>query len=1038
MSNNPMKETVFDPFATTDGWQGFASGEAKIQLSVEGGSLRLDFDFHGGGGFVVARKEFVRNLPPDYAFSFRVRGKAPKNKLEFKLADRTNRNVWRWQEDAFDFRDTPRELHLHGSSIDFAWGPAGGGHLRKLGAVEFVMSAGPGGKGTVWIDRFHFQDRTNRKKPRVTVSSAAKGCEDPSGLLDAKGKCDWHGDPHDKRPWISIDFHQAREYGGLIIDWLPRPARRSFAVQASDDALQWRTIQKIGDARGARSFVHLPITTSRYLRLAFDVPPPGVKRLAVQSYTFSKTLIDTFHSIASLSQRGYYPRYLLREQSYWTCAGTPDGHTCALINEEGMVEPDKGSFSLEPFLHSDDGLLTWDDARRSVGMEPGGLPIPSVHWTLPGLKLQVTAFATGSGAESVLFVRYRVTNTSPERRRVKLYVALRPFQVNPPWQEWGALGGVSKINTIKRSAEAVWVNGDKAVIPLAKPSSFGCASFEQGTVSEHLAAGTLPDQDKVTDEFGFASAALGFAMRIAPDASRDIFVAVPFGRKTSKPWAREVGQMNGRIQLADAIRALRSRLDSVEFQMHGSAARDAARSFKTAAGQILINRDGPALQPGPRRYTRSWVRDGVIMGAALLRTGDPALVDFLRWYAPFQRPSGFVPCCVDRNGPDWLVEHDSHGQLIYGVRECFRFSGDVDFLRDFWPYVRKAARFIERLRARRMTAEYQAPDKRDRYGLLPESASHEGYLAHPVHSYWDDFWALRGLLDAAAIASALGKRKDAADFEILAASLRETLRTSMLTVIMERKLNYVPGSVEWADFDPTATSNAISLLQCADDFPPKPLAATFDLFVRDFRRKHSGEMDWNNYTAYEIRIVGALVRLGMRDEAVELLETFLEDQRPQRWDQWPEITWRDLRSPGHLGDVPHTWISAEYMLAFASLFAWERESDDSLVIGSGIPLDWLSSPRGLAVKGLRTWHGKLDLSMKLNGDLLIALGGEVRVPAGGFVLRPPCPGAIKSVVVNGRRVDSHTTDEVTIHEAPAEVLIRFSKSANGTQSLRSS
>ena len=111
---------------------------------------------------------------------------------------------------------------------------------------------------------------------------------------------------------------------------------------------------------------------------------------------------------------------------------------------------------------------------------------------------------------------------------------------------------------------------------------------------------------------------------------------------------------------------------------------------------------------------------------------------------------------MDRAGPDWLVEHDSHGQLIYGVMESFRFTGDRAFLKEMWPHVRKAARFIEKLRATRLTPEYQTPELRDRYGLLPESASHEGYLAHPVHSYWDDFWTLRGLKDAAAMANELG------------------------------------------------------------------------------------------------------------------------------------------------------------------------------------------------------------------------------------------------------------------------------------------
>ena len=57
------------------------------------------------------------------------------------------------------------------------------------------------------------------------------------------------------------------------------------------------------------------------------------------------------------------------------------------------------------------------------------------------------------------------------------------------------------------------------------------------------------------------------------------------------------------------------------------------------------------------------------MAAALLRVRCPDEVrDFLRWYAPYQAPDGNVPCCVDRSGPDWLPEHDSHGQLVFTLR----------------------------------------------------------------------------------------------------------------------------------------------------------------------------------------------------------------------------------------------------------------------------------------------------------------------------------------------------------------------------------
>ncbi len=226
-----MKETRIDDFASATGWQAFPSGEAELVLSAEDGALRLDFDFHGGGGFVSARKEFKFAVPDDYAFAFRVRGKAPKNKLEFKLADPSGKNVWRWQEEDFEFRKEPRELLLRGSRIDFAWGPAGGGSPGKIGAIEFVLSAGPGGKGTVWIDGFRFQDRTVRRKPLVTASSAVRGC-DPQSILATKGG--WRAAAKDAKPVLDIDFHETREFGGLVIDWEARPDSRALCARCHE------------------------------------------------------------------------------------------------------------------------------------------------------------------------------------------------------------------------------------------------------------------------------------------------------------------------------------------------------------------------------------------------------------------------------------------------------------------------------------------------------------------------------------------------------------------------------------------------------------------------------------------------------------------------------------------------------------------------------------------------------------------------------------------------------------------------------------
>jgi hypothetical protein len=361
-----------------------------------------------------------------------------------------------------------------------------------------------------------------------------------------------------------------------------------------------------------------------------------------------------------------------------------------------------------------------------------------------------------------------------------------------------------------------------------------------------------------------------------------VHVSVPFA---DRPALGPVIEAEVRVaspgSLEDVTRYWQRKLAAVGLRLPASA--DACvDTVRTATAHILVNRDGPAIQPGPRRYTRSWIRDGATMSAALVRMGCTDEVrDFLDWYARYQAPDGNVPCAIDRKGADWLPEHDSHGEFIFTLVEYFRFTGDRDFSARLWPAARRAVSYLEALRAQRLGPEFREPDKRARFGILPESVSHEGYLAQPVHAYWDDFWALRGLRDAAELARALGEAADAERIEAVRQALHRALYESIETTIATRALSYVPGSVEWADFDPSATATAITTTDAAQRLPPAALARTFDEYLVGLRRRRTGEIDWNKYSAYELRILGALVRLGRRDDAHELLAFFLGDRRPQ-------------------------------------------------------------------------------------------------------------------------------------------------------------
>jgi F5/8 type C domain len=1027
-----LKNTKLDDFTELSGWSAVMSGQAQLGISLDrgprSGAMRLDFDFKGSGGFVVARKRFAFPLPDAYAFTFDVRGVAPANTLEFKLVDPGGDNVWRYREAAFAFPAEWRSLRIRSSQVEFAWGPAGSGSVHRVGAIELAIVAPPGGKGTVWIANLNLEDHSFHSIPTVQASSALPGRE-ARCAVDRRAETSWRSEPSDEPQWFMLDFGEPREYGGLIIHWDPMTGARPFDVEASDDGVAWARVYSAGRPDAARSYVYLPQGTSRQLRLrlhrsAGDGKGIGIADIDIRPYEFSRSVTAFFQGIATSEPRGTFPRYLYGEQAYWTPVSTADGGALqGLLNEDGMLEVDRGTFSIEPFLYVGEELVTWADGSPTQELEQGFLPIPSSVWRKAGITLRATAFAAAEAGNAVVYVRYRLENVAAEPQRVRFFAAFRPFQVTPPWQAYRELGGVSRIATLEYTRGIVVVNGSKILVPLTVPSGFGGAAFERGAVTDYLRSGDVPPEQAVNDRFGYGSGALRYDVDLPPKSARCVYLAAPFG-ETGAALAAPSDDGDAEELLNAAIREWSVKLGRVDIRLPLSA-RAFTDTFRTAVAHILINRDGPALQPGPRRYARSWIRDGATMAAALLRAGCIEEVrDYVRWYGRYQAPDGTVPCCVDRRGPDWLAEYDSQGELIYAVMEYFRLTRDHAFLAEMWPVVTKSVERIEALRNERLTTEFQTPEKRAYYGLLPQSVSHEGYLAHPVHAYWDDFWALRGLKDAASMANALGDEPRRARFAALRDSFRETLRASIVATMTDRRVDYIPASVEWADNDPAATANAIALLDEAQTLPAAAIDRTFDEYLSTHRKRRSGAVDWSNYSPYEIRIIGALIRLGRRESAFELAQFFLGDRRPLAWNQWPEIAWRDPRSPGHIGDIPHTWVAAEFALAFCSMLAFERERDQSLVVAAGVPAQWLEDEGGVAVEGLPTWYGTLGFLMSRVSDgveMDLTLAGDARMPAGGIVVRPPGDAPLRAVVVNGRPITRFTDTQAVLEEVPAKV-----------------
>ena len=1034
------EDQMLDDFEELKGWSTSSSEGASVEVAHDTGStgmgLRLDFDFHGGGGYVILRKAFVINLPRNYAFTFQLRAKAPVNNFQVKLVDRSGENVWWYRHPQYHFPADWQQIIIKKRRFEPAWGPADSVEPKRIGFIELAITADAGGRGSVWIDDLKLERRDpsslGKVVPTVRASTFVPEHE-PERALDHKPQTSWRSGSLAQQQWLLLDFLKKYEYGGLVIDWDPEDYATSYQVQVSDDGESWTPAYTCTMGNGGRDYVYMPDAESRYVRLELQQSSRGqgyaVRDLTVEPFEFSASPNQFFSAVAADAPAGTYPKYFSGKQTYWTVVGARDDDKEGLLNEEGMLEVDRGRFSIEPFLFTDGALHTWNTVRTTPELAEGDLPIPSVTWQDAQVTLRVTAFAAGEPGKSALYAQYRVDNTGEEHRAVDLFLAIRPFQVLPPWQSLNMVGGVTSIDHLVFDARTAWVNGDKAVISLTPPDRFGAATFEEGSITDFLLEDKLPPRSEVSDTLGYASGAFGYRLSLAPGEHQTVDLVIPF----HEPDAVVDGALRDGVasqssaQLEATKRSWEQALGHVDFQLPPGA-EHLEQTLKSTIAYILINREGPAIHPGSRNYARSWIRDGALTSSALLEMGFTEEVrEFIRWFARFQFADGRVPCCVDRRGADPVPENDSNGEFVYTVAEYYRFTRDVGFLSEMWPAVVKAVDYIAELRQRRLTDEYKQPDKQVFYGLVPESISHEGYSGHPVHSYWDDFFSLRGLDDAARLAVVLGDDEHAASFRALHDGLHADLYASISRAIADHKIDYIPGSAELGDFDATSTAIAVTLGAELSHLPQAELKRTFDAYYQHVQERRRQGNGLDGYTPYELRNVEALVRLGERERAFEILNLLLEGQRPKAWHEWAEIVWRDPSAPKFIGDMPHTWVGSGFIRSLRSMFAYENEENRSLVLAAGLPGDWVMSDSGVGVKRLPTYYGVLSYTLRREAPdaLRLRVSGDLTVPPGDIVIRPPVPQPLTAVTVNGRPVQTFTADSATIGEFPADVVLQY-------------
>jgi hypothetical protein len=294
------------------------------------------------------------------------------------------------------------------------------------------------------------------------------------------------------------------------------------------------------------------------------------------------------------------------------------------------------------------------------------------------------------------------------------------------------------------------------------------------------------------------------------------------------------------------------------------------------------------------------------------------------------------------------------------------------------PYVLQGARWIR--------------ENRSPYGLLLSgwSAEHIGDKDKP--HYWDDLWALAGLYEAARIAERIGAAEVAELWSIFdtlkadtAASIRYVLTEQRNQGAWETYIPTGPANIGQLDstmigavayFHPTRLYYGAKLGDDIDQAFRLTLDTIWSHFVDDalgstgFRHNAS----WQAFGPYlTLQLAHAFLLLGQVDRMDALLGWTIGNAafaRVHRFDgsseEWQVTTgtWNeqhaytvsndftDLPFPTwYMGDMPHGWAAAEFMLLLREILFFEAGEDDAreLYIAPGVLPRWLQADNGHTV-----------------------------------------------------------------------------------------
>jgi hypothetical protein len=632
----------------------------------------------------------------------------------------------------------------------------------------------------------------------------------------------------------------------------------------------------------------------------------------------------------------------------WTSLGVEGSPREAMLDPVGMLTLAPWGWSMFPYLRVE-GRSFFPPrlhGRAEQSLLENDLPIALTSWAVhPDLEWDSESLAVRLDGHEFILQTHRVKNTGAAAKTLTFGITLRPYNVL-------AVGHINRIHIKKRTFR---VNGLRGIILEDRPDSLTVSDRHLG---DPLLYPSPVAQSKLVSRSGLATGVAEWTWTLRPGEEKrlrtlgDVNPAL-VELRPPKPRALFSLADRARDEAISQYRANRLRGMSLSVPDHVLGTQ-----FMRVKNHLHVFDDVTHFSPGSFLYHGHWFRDSSFIAQAFDHLGwFEEVRPKLKLYPREQTASGFFR--------SQLGEWDSNGEAIFTLVRHARLSGNRDFLAELWPAIRKGAHWVDRTRRK------QREKGSAHFGMLPAGFSAEHFGPND-HYFWDNFWGLSALKDAAWTAKTLGMAGEARHFSRLFQEYGSDLGKAIDRALTIND-SFTPGErvlpsspYRHPDTACIGTLVALSPLELLEPTTPWVLPTIDFLYKNNLREGlffqkivHTG---LNPYLT--VQLARALLACG-DPRWLELARRLAESATPTG--TWPEAMHPRFIG-GCMGDGDHGWSAAEYVNLMRQALVMEWGS--TLRLGCGIEPSWIESGDPIELKDAPTLFGRVSYRLLKQSDKL--------------------------------------------------------------------